>query len=164
MISSAQCRAARGLLGWTQEELARNALVSRATIAEFESNARWPIKNNLASIHNCMFAAGVEFLDDGKAGAGVRFREQRIEYKTSVQIVGDDAWILMRYYGEPFTCVVSREAIDDFHQFETGRSDREVAKAVSEILHHIIAVAERRVQRDLRDGKLLITSEILNKA
>ena len=36
MTSTAQLRAARGLLGWSQTDLARAAKVSRATIARAE--------------------------------------------------------------------------------------------------------------------------------
>ena len=39
-ISAAQCRAARALLNWTQDQLAQNAQVARATIADFERNTR----------------------------------------------------------------------------------------------------------------------------
>ena len=42
-ITADQCRAARGLLNWTQEQLATNARVSRATIVDFESNTRQPM-------------------------------------------------------------------------------------------------------------------------
>ncbi|PSJ19972.1 transcriptional regulator, partial [Halomonas sp. ND22Bw] len=39
MISAAQCRAARGLLNWTQAELAAAASVGVVTVRQFEGQA-----------------------------------------------------------------------------------------------------------------------------
>ena len=38
-LSPAQCRAARALLNWTQEDLVRNSKVTKKTIADFERGA-----------------------------------------------------------------------------------------------------------------------------
>ena len=71
-----QSRAARGLLGWSQQNLADAASVSLATVQFFETNKREPIHNNLTAIRRALEDAGVEFLPakNGK-GAGVRLRE-----------------------------------------------------------------------------------------
>jgi transcriptional regulator with XRE-family HTH domain len=73
-----QSRAARGLLGWTQQSLADAASVSLATIQFFETNKREPIPNNLAAIRRALESAGVEFISarNGK-GVGVRLREDQ---------------------------------------------------------------------------------------
>jgi transcriptional regulator with XRE-family HTH domain len=73
-----QSRAARGLLGWSQQQLADAATVSLATIQLFETNKREPIPNNLAAIRRALEAAGVEFIPakNGK-GIGVRLREDQ---------------------------------------------------------------------------------------
>lgn len=73
-----QSRAARGLLGWTQQSLADAASVSLATIQFFETNKREPIPNNLTAISRALEAAGVEFIPakSGK-GVGVRLREDQ---------------------------------------------------------------------------------------
>ena len=65
-----QCRGARAMLGWSQDELARAANVSRQTVADFERGARTPIANNLASMAAALEGAGIELLD----GNGVRLR------------------------------------------------------------------------------------------
>jgi transcriptional regulator with XRE-family HTH domain len=72
-----QSRAARGLLGWTQQSLADAANVSLATIQFFETNKREPIQNNLTAIRRALEDAGVEFIParSGK-GVGVRLREE----------------------------------------------------------------------------------------
>jgi DNA-binding XRE family transcriptional regulator len=44
MITSAQCRAARGLLDWTQQHLADQAGVGIVTVRQFEAGLNEPIK------------------------------------------------------------------------------------------------------------------------
>ncbi|RWA74057.1 MAG: helix-turn-helix domain-containing protein [Mesorhizobium sp.] len=65
-----QCRGARAMLGWSQDELAKAANVARQTIADFERGARVPIANNIASIRHTLERAGIEFLSDN----GVRLK------------------------------------------------------------------------------------------
>lgn len=72
MITDSQCRAARGLVAWSQTDLAQNAGVSRATVADFESGKRQPIGNNLAAIRAALESAGVIFIESNGNGPGVR--------------------------------------------------------------------------------------------
>jgi len=74
-ITPAQCRAARGLVGLSQEELASAARVSRATLTEFEAGRRKPYDRTLADICKVLEAAGVEFIDANGGGPGVRLRQ-----------------------------------------------------------------------------------------
>jgi DNA-binding XRE family transcriptional regulator len=75
-ISATQCAAAQGLLSWTQDDLAQNAQVARATIASFEGKARIkPMQKNLLAIIAVFQAAGVAFVSEDVEhglGAGVR--------------------------------------------------------------------------------------------
>ncbi|WP_315855070.1 helix-turn-helix transcriptional regulator [Chenggangzhangella methanolivorans] len=48
VISMEQCRAARALLDWTQEELANAANLSLSTVRDFEKGRRTPISNKHA--------------------------------------------------------------------------------------------------------------------
>lgn len=66
-----QCKAARALLEWNQERLAVAASVAKQTVADFERQARVPIRNNLNAIHSAFLTAGISFIEDEK-GAGVR--------------------------------------------------------------------------------------------
>jgi transcriptional regulator with XRE-family HTH domain len=77
MIDHRQSRAARSLLGWTQQQLADGAGVALATVQFFETNKREPIVNNLTAIRRALEGAGVEFIPakNGK-GVGVRLREE----------------------------------------------------------------------------------------
>jgi transcriptional regulator with XRE-family HTH domain len=73
-----QSRAARGLLGWSQQKLADMASVSLATVQFFETNKREPIPNNLTAMRRSLEDGGVEFIParNGK-GVGVRLREDQ---------------------------------------------------------------------------------------
>lgn len=73
-ISARQCRAARGLLGWSQDQLAVAANVARVTIATFETGKSRPVANNLAAIRAALEAAGVIFIPENGGGDGVRMK------------------------------------------------------------------------------------------
>jgi transcriptional regulator with XRE-family HTH domain len=60
-LSPAQCRAARALLGMTQDQLAVKSGVSKRAIVAFELGQSTPIRNNLAAIQGALEQAGVEF-------------------------------------------------------------------------------------------------------
>lgn len=87
-ISGTQCAAARALLGWSQDDLARNAQVARATIASFEGNGRIePMRKNLLAIIAALEAAGVAFIPEdveNGLGAGVRRRKLELQYSNTV--------------------------------------------------------------------------------
>jgi DNA-binding XRE family transcriptional regulator len=77
-ISPAQCRAARALLDIDQATLARRAVVSRDTVADFEAGIRHPNENTLTAIPIALELAGVMFLEeDSASGIGVRLRKER---------------------------------------------------------------------------------------
>ena len=74
-VSAGQLRAARGLLGWSQSDLADAAKVGRATIADFEAGKRAPYARTLSDMRAALEAAGVEFIAENGGGAGVRLRK-----------------------------------------------------------------------------------------
>ena len=69
-LLAAQVRAARGLLGWSQAELAAHIKVSRSTIADLESNKRRPHEATMFVLLSELAGAGINFTD-----LGVEFRE-----------------------------------------------------------------------------------------
>jgi len=69
-ITARQIRAARGLIGWTQADLARAAKISRATIASAEKDDASPTPDVCKKIGEVFDDAQVEFLPQ----EGVRFR------------------------------------------------------------------------------------------
>jgi transcriptional regulator with XRE-family HTH domain len=69
-VNPSECRAARSLLNWSQDQLARAAEVSPTTIANFETGKSTPQRSTLRAIRQTFEAAGVEFLE----GGGVRLK------------------------------------------------------------------------------------------
>jgi transcriptional regulator with XRE-family HTH domain len=65
-------RAARGLLDWSQAELASRSNLSESTIRDFEKGRRVPSVNNLSAIQRALEAAGVEFTNGGQPGVRLR--------------------------------------------------------------------------------------------
>jgi len=81
MITSAQCRAARGLLDWTQQELADRAGIGIVTVRQVEAGLSRPRKATLEVIKRAMEAAGIEFIDGNGGGPGVRLRQRSRQKK-----------------------------------------------------------------------------------
>jgi transcriptional regulator with XRE-family HTH domain len=79
MITASQCRAARGLIDWSQQELADRAQVGVVTVRQLEAAAHEPRRATLDVIKRCFEAAGVEFIDENGGGPGVRLRKQSSE-------------------------------------------------------------------------------------
>ena len=73
-MNSPQCRAARGLLAWTQDELARVAGVSIVTVRNFENEKTTPQRASLDVIRRALESAGVIFVEANGEGPGVRLR------------------------------------------------------------------------------------------
>lgn len=72
MITPAQCRAARALLDWSQQQLAEAAKVGNATIRNFEGGKSSPQNATLTVLRSALEAAGVELIAENGGGPGVR--------------------------------------------------------------------------------------------
>lgn len=79
MISSAQIKAARALLGWTAQELADVSEVGVATIRRMEVMEGVPSGNTktLSAIQAALEEAGIEFIGSPNDSPGVRLRTQK---------------------------------------------------------------------------------------
>jgi transcriptional regulator with XRE-family HTH domain len=73
-MTPAQCRAARALLDWTQDDLSRAAEVGVVTLRQFERGASQPRRAILTALRRSLEQAGVRFIDRG-GGPGVRLLE-----------------------------------------------------------------------------------------
>jgi transcriptional regulator with XRE-family HTH domain len=71
----ARCRAARGLLGWTQDTLAQASRVSSYTVARFEGERTAPLRATLRKVRHAFEAAGIIFLEGSDEITGVRLRK-----------------------------------------------------------------------------------------
>ena len=78
-LTSAQIRAARALLRWSAEDLARESTLGVTTIrrAELtEDQTSMTVANDLA-VRRALEGAGVEFIDENGGGPGVRLRKRQ---------------------------------------------------------------------------------------
>ncbi|MBL6082103.1 helix-turn-helix transcriptional regulator [Belnapia sp. T18] len=74
-LTPATSRAARGLLDWTQRQLADAAGVGLSTVKGFEGGISAPMRNNLEALRRALVTAGIEFIPENGGGAGVRLRK-----------------------------------------------------------------------------------------
>lgn len=78
MVTSAQIRAARGLLNWTVRDLAENSGVHRNTVTRIENEATEG-GYSIANIQQALEAAGVIFVPENGEGPGVRLRKSALQ-------------------------------------------------------------------------------------
>ncbi|MFT3810072.1 MAG: helix-turn-helix domain-containing protein [Micropepsaceae bacterium] len=72
MISPRQIRAARALLGWSQQKLADSAIVSVNAVTRLERGDVDPRVSTVVALQKALSKAGIEFLAAGDKGEGVR--------------------------------------------------------------------------------------------
>ena len=78
-LTSGQIRAARALLRWRAEDLARAsavgvATIRRAELAERETSMTAP---NDSAVRRALETAGIEFIEENGGGPGVRLRKRQ---------------------------------------------------------------------------------------
>jgi len=78
MISGAQIRSARALVGWTRRQLAQASSIGESTIADYEMGRTTSmLTENARKIIEAFANAGVEFTDaDAQHGAGLRWKKR----------------------------------------------------------------------------------------
>jgi transcriptional regulator with XRE-family HTH domain len=82
MITNAQIRAARALIGWKQTDLAGAAGISEMSVKNIERGNTDPRVSTLEAIRVALESAGVAFQADGETttgGPGVRLPKQSSE-------------------------------------------------------------------------------------
>lgn len=77
MITPQQCRAARGLLGWSQQDLSREAGVGVVTVHQLETGVSQPRRSTLDVIQRALETGGVIFIEENGGGPGVRLRKRQ---------------------------------------------------------------------------------------
>ena len=79
MITSAQIRAARGMLDWSRKDLAQHSGISFASMMRLESFEGIPSSNfkTLEAIKKAFEEVGIEFIGSPESGAGVRWNPQK---------------------------------------------------------------------------------------
>lgn len=125
MITIAQCRAARGLLGWTQQDLAEACGLSKTAINNFEKGHS-DIKNeSLRAIRMAFESADVEFTSD----EGLRRKTENIQTLKGANAFGGllsdvcdtlkgvGGEVLISHIDEQITGQVSSKQMLDFLDF-----------------------------------------------
>ena len=109
ILGASTCRAARGLLDWTQTELAAEAEVGLGMLRNFEAGRCFPGETNLFALQRALEKAGVEFLSDG----GVRLHPDRITFKPDYVVDRYKFRLIVRRRGRDIIVDVPRETVDD---------------------------------------------------
>jgi transcriptional regulator with XRE-family HTH domain len=74
-VTPNQCRAARELLRWTEQDLASRAGVRTGTAMYFELGRGRSNRSTVGALRAALEAAGVEFIAENGGGPGVRLRK-----------------------------------------------------------------------------------------
>lgn len=135
MISPAQCRAARALLQWSQDDLSNKAEVAKRTIASFEQETHGRLQERIeTALEQAFKAAGIELIEQNGGGDGARFKEPHPRFMALVRKddIAARKWVafLFHYRGEPHPGFVRYEALgivegdgrDPIKEFEKHRS------------------------------------------
>ncbi len=132
MISVAQIRAARALLGLTQKDLAEMAGVSLGTLNNIERGTQGdPKLSTMKAVQKALETAGVEFTDERTGGVGVRFSKVANSASAlSVLIIDDNdadrllyaSW-LSRQSGKKYSITEAGNAKDGYDAFVTTEPD-----------------------------------------
>ena len=84
VVTIEQMRAARGLLGWSQSELAKQAGLSLPTVKRVEAGAGPRVSDEARRrIQKALEMGGVQFFPENGGGPGVRLRKRQRSKHTS---------------------------------------------------------------------------------
>ena len=76
MITTEQLRAARGLLGWSQSQLAKRAGLSLPTVKRLEGGFGPRVSDDARlKLQRAIEAGGVDLIEENGGGPGVRLRK-----------------------------------------------------------------------------------------
>ncbi|GLK69308.1 helix-turn-helix transcriptional regulator [Hansschlegelia plantiphila] len=74
MLSGRWCRASRAVLGWTQDDLAARAHVSKGTIVAFEKEERIPTDWTIRQVQQAFENSGIAYQVVGAVVVGMQTR------------------------------------------------------------------------------------------
>lgn len=123
ILGASTSRAARGLLAWTQTDLAAAAQVGIGMLRNFEAGRCLPGEANLFTIQRALEAAGVEFLPDG----GVRLQPDPITFEPDYVVDRYKFRLTAHRNGRNTIVDVPRETVDDAAEAKTSSTVQRVA-------------------------------------
>ena len=115
-ILPAQIRAARSMLNWLQDDLAKAAEVALTSVRDIEGEKRSAASGTFANVRRALENAGVEFLAGTKdQGPGVRLVVNRpnLVRRPTVVTMWEGMPIEINFKGRTFDAFISREVLDD---------------------------------------------------
>ena len=78
LVTIGQLRGARGLLGWSQSDLAERAGLSLPTVKRVETKTGPRVSDQArAKLQRALEVAGIEFIEENGGGPGVRLRRRQ---------------------------------------------------------------------------------------
>ncbi len=128
-ITTAQIRGARGILNWSQQDLAQRTGISATSIGSIENGQTTPRESTLATIRSTFERHGIEFL----GLQGVRERDNNImnyEGQAGIRQFFDDVYETSKTPGSEICLFngVPKKLIEwlgnDFYQMHVERMDR----------------------------------------
>ena len=67
----------RGLVNWTQEQIAQETKVGLSTLCNSDAGKSMPVVNNLGAMQAALEDAGVQFIPENGGGAGLRLHDRQ---------------------------------------------------------------------------------------
>lgn len=95
MITGPQCRAARALVEWTRELLARYADVDVAAIEAFERKLGNPTGDDRRKLEQALTDGGALFIAENGGGVGVRLKFSRADVRRIATLEGEGGTVAM---------------------------------------------------------------------
>jgi transcriptional regulator with XRE-family HTH domain len=138
IITPEQCRAARALLGWSQDDLENSSRVSKKTIAEFEREAQIPYDKTLREIEMAFRANGILLISENGGGVGVR-KERPVARLTRTRVSHFDrvAILNVSYKGEEYKINLPADILNDIDR-TNHRTDNSLKEAIQQHLNLIL--------------------------
>jgi transcriptional regulator with XRE-family HTH domain len=132
-ITTAQIRGARGILNWSQADLAERTGISATSIGSIENGVSTPRANTLITIQKAFEDGGIEFL--GREGVRIKTAEVTIlkgiegfhqfSYEVYQTIQSDDREVLQAYVDDKkFADVLGDEAYPHVQRMESWKIKR----------------------------------------
>jgi len=132
MINSAQCRAARALLDWSQQVLADAAKVGVVTIRQFEGGGAVPRNSTLDVVQRALDAAGIEFIPENGGGAGVRLKKVLTHQELTKKIEAIDAHLETAVPGLTPSPARGMQMLEHGHKTEIAKKLKQRRKKLEE--------------------------------
>jgi len=99
MITLAQIKAARVLLGWNQVDVAKAAGLSLPAVSNMERGAVTPREKTLLAVRKALEDAGIEFIDGGVRQQSEVLRTTLLDGVNAISDLFEDFYLTLRKHG-----------------------------------------------------------------